>query len=592
MRRVLGLALALLPTLAPGQTGFAYLPFKMMSSAAQPFPYYVDSRISAPAGLALAQVQTAVTGAWTSWNNVGCARPKTTFVNTTTTAGISNPADVYDTYSVMAVWATATSDTHYQQYLYGIPDIAAAAVPIGFNGVLDTCDVFLNAVNKSWSVTLPVPSTSMDLQTALIHEFGHCLGLDHHVITADDVMYPAIPAGVALRTPSSADTQSLCNRYPLTGAQGAPCLADGGCGVAPDAGMKCITQNVSGTNKSFCTVGCQDGTGFQCDVPLLCGASTTFNPGFSGACLLPDSSTTKVGMACTSDPQCGSSAALCQQPFVGASGTTFWRDGYCMQKCGGANPPCPSGSLCTAFAGQPDTYCLHQCRVGLADCRPGYSCAQTTQGGVCIPECRTDTDCGDPSAFLCRTCDGLCVDKQTPAAQVGDICTTDAQCGPGQICLQLTTNSQLKMCTQSCARGCGVCPSGSSCHPLGQFQQLYCLRNCDYGTCPAGEQCATLSTGRGCMPACARTTDCPVAFECNFGECRPFGSTVDAGCDPFCPTTDSGIPITPRPDAGTGGGGGSAGCGCGAGPGQALPLAFLAWALARGLSRRRACRDR
>lgn len=564
--RALALLAALWSASASAQMTFSYLPFKMTSSAAQPFGWYLDARSSSPAGLTLTSVQGAAEAAWTSWNNVSCARPKASFLGLTT-GTVPNPTDAYDVYSTMGVWALSASDGHYQQYLYGVDDILAMAMPSSYAGELLTCDVYLNAVKFQWSVVQPTAADVVDLQSVLTHEFGHCLGLDHHFFNPDDVMQASITRGQTRRALTVADTGSLCNRYPKEGAVGAPCLGDGGC---TGSGTRCVTQTVNAQVKTFCSVGCNLGSGFVCEIPLSCKAASAFNPGFTGACLMNDGSETRVGIACTADAQCGSAVGYCMQPFQGSSGTTFWQSGYCTQSCIPGRPPCPAGSLCTTIAVNND-YCLQQCRVGLGECRQGYSCALTSQGGVCVPECKSDTDCGDTSTWMCRQCDGLCVAKQNAAGQVGDVCTADTACGAGQICAQMLASNTLKVCTQGCARGCGTCPTGSSCHPIGLKSELYCLRNCNTGTCPQGEQCAQLPTGRGCMPGCKEDSDCAVGTECRFGECTLLGPD-DAGC-PFCPQPDDGGGNAPRRDGGTGGGGGGT-CGCSGGlPG---PQSFIA----------------
>jgi hypothetical protein len=138
------------------------------------------------------------------------------------------------------------------------------------------------------------------------------------------------------------------------------------------------------------------------------------------------------------------------------------------------------------------------------------------------------------------------------------------------------------MCTLSCARGCGTCPTGSACHPVGLNQDLYCLRSCTSGTCAQGQQCAQLPTGRGCMPSCGSDVECPVGTVCRFGECVLFGSD-DAGC-PFCPTDQDGGGNAPRKDAGTGGGGNGS-CGCTAAGG--LQTIFALWLMVSFATRRR-----
>jgi hypothetical protein len=88
--------------------------------------------------------------------------------------------------------------------------------------------------------------------------------------------------------------------------------------------------------------------------------------------------------------------------------------------------------------------------VGLADCRPEYACAATDAlgtSGVCIPRCYSDSDCVNPTVNTCRICDGVCVPRQNVAAQIGDGCTSDTDCGAGQNCRITDATSTVKQCT-------------------------------------------------------------------------------------------------------------------------------------------------
>jgi hypothetical protein len=140
---------------------------------------------------------------------------------------------------------------------------------------------------------------------------------------------------------------------------------------------------------------------------------------------------------------------------------------------------------------------------------------------------------------------------------------------------------------QQCGRGCGVCPTGSTCHAL-DTGDLFCLRDCSGpGTCPAQERCGDVGTGKACVPACQSTNDCPVGQDCNAGECVTPENLDDGGfCGALCNVPDAGHPIVVAPkDAGVGGGSGSGGCGCSASP---LDFAWLGltWAVAAAARRR------
>lgn len=567
---------------APAWAQYEYLDFKMINTAASPFEFWVDSRSQNPAGLAVASVQTAAQAAWDTWNQVQCATPRARFQGLT--AGVvPDPESRYDVYSVTPVWLLDSADPDFRDILGPPPFfVLSVAIPISVGGALKTCDVYLNGT-EPWSLVNPPPSTSLDLQTVLTHEAGHCLGLGHNGTFPDnDVMVEAVQPGELRRTLGPTDVTSLCQRYPLPGASTAPCLADGGCS-SPD--LKCLAQPVtSGVSTSLCSKGCTVNAGAgACDLPTSCQASPAFSPTFNGACLLPGSAVTQVGVPCTQDGTCGAPNSLCLMPAQQTSGTVFWEAGYCTQNCAPGQPTCPPNSECIDFGGGVER-CLQNCRVGLSDCRPGYACVEVSTGtAVCLPACKTNSDCADPINFECRVCDGLCVSKQNPSGQIGDLCTVDDSCGPGQTC-EASLGGQ---CSRQCSRGCAACPNGSSCNATARG--LFCLRDCTGpGTCPVGLRCADTPTGKGCLPMCTSNLDCPVGQSCYFGECLT--PVEDAGCTTLCNRPDAGRPIVPTGDAGTGGGGGSGGCGCTTGAG-ALPLVGF-FLLALGLLRRNAWRRR
>ncbi|MEW6433237.1 MAG: matrixin family metalloprotease [Myxococcota bacterium] len=562
--RRLALTAVLLPALAAAQE---YLPFRMVNTAAQPFEYYVDNRQSAPAGLPINTVANAVDAAWGLWNGLQCASPKAQSRGMTSGV-VPDPPNRYDVFSVTPVWLMTPGDPDFEGVLGPGPFyVASVAIPIAVGGALVTCDVYFNGAGP-WSTSNPPPSNSLDVQTVMMHEAGHCLGLGHNGNYPDgDVMVEAIRPGEVRRALGPTDISTLCNRYPVAGNYTAPCLADGGC---TGAGLKCLQQPVTaGIITSICTKGCTANTGGGCDLPTTCQASSAFSPSFNGACLLPGTAVTAVGRACTTDPSCGAPNSQCLRPSTQTSGTVFWEDGYCTQDCAPGQPACPAGSACVDFGGG-TLRCLQQCRVGLSDCRPGYACAPISTGGaVCLPACKANSDCADPTNFDCRVCDGLCVAKQNPSGQIGDLCLTDDTCGPGQTC-ELSLGGQ---CSRQCSRGCASCPAGSSCNVTGRG--LFCLRDCTGpGTCPSGLRCADTSSGKGCLPGCQIDNDCPVGEYCFQGEC--YAPVEDAGCTTLCNRPDAGRPISPVVDGGMGGGGGSGGCGC-TSTTSALPLIVLAW---------------
>lgn len=576
MRRlgVLGLVVAV----TAGAQPYDYLPFRMISTAQNPFPYWVDTRVANPAGVAVDSMRAAADRSWLTWNAVQCAAPKV-LSQGGSVGVIPNPKDPYDAYSVTPVWLTSTQDPDFGG-VFGSGLTASLSQPVSYAGVLITCDTYFNGATLQWSADAVTPRLSYDVETVMLHEAGHCLGLSH--LGGGNIMYFSVEAGKNQHGLGPDDMLALCGRNPsATDKVGSPC----GAGDTCSGGLTCMLQPTqNGVQLKLCTAGCTLGSNGGCPLPMTCQPSTGI-PGFTGACQLPGSSVTQVGKPCTGPgpTQCGSANALCTLPVQAPSGGKFWANGYCTQSCEPGQPQCPAGSSC--FALDANTHrCMQSCRIGLADCRPEYACLAITPpdagqpsatAGVCIPRCYGDPDCADSAHYTCRSCDGLCVSRGYASGQLGDGCTDDSTCGQGQIC-RTVVEGKPRICTQQCARGCGMCPQSSTCTPM-VGGDLFCLKDCTGPlTCPTGLRCADTINGKGCIPACDKDLDCAVGQHCYQGEC--YASGTDAGCGALCEGVDSGSPIVvTRKDGGTGGGG-NGGCGCGALEGVVgwLGLLFLA----------------
>ena len=571
---------------AQAQTTFdpAYhrLSFKMLNTSANPFQYYLDGRMNHPQGVLPGQVQAAVDRAFQTWEDVACAYPAfTSFGLSSNNPSIQDPRDAFDPFNVAAIWVTDRNDPYYA-FALASGGAAAAAVPLSYAGTLYQCDIYLNAVDYDWASSDTAPVHLADVESLVLHEIGHCMGLGHSD-RFDDVMYPSYPLGAHRRTLQSRDIQMACETFPQSGAVGSPCLGDGGCGAQD---LRCVQPPLAdgGTGVAFCSRGCDPQIPRSCEDPFVCKPSNLIQ-GSPGTCLSSGGDyVTQVGAPCGDASECGSPVSLCQTEGVMASGFPAWEDGYCTQECGPGKLECPAGAACVDFGGGVER-CIKTCRLGTGDCRFGYSCVRAAdEVNLCWPSCHADADCDDGTgSYLCRTCDGTCVAKNAPAAQIGDPCTATAQCGIGQVCLFLE-GKELGICSQPCAHACTACPGGSTCHPFSNGE-LYCLRDCTAGSCPAGLQCGLLASGRGCIPGCTANEECPVGSTCSGGQCtNPHAQ--DGGTCTLCP--DPNDPLQKPhagPDAGAGGGTTSGGCGCTASPG-ALAL-LLPWSLVLVLRGRR-----
>ncbi|MGV3621382.1 MAG: matrixin family metalloprotease [Archangium sp.] len=567
MKRALAL-LCVLPLAASAQ----YLPYKMINTEAQPFGLYFDNRIAPPSGLSNSAVEAAVQRAVTTWNAPTCS-----FARLSMRGGsngvVTDPQDTIDNFSVGPVWLQNGMDPDYREIL-GVYPVLAVTIPRSYAGVLQTCDVFVNGL-VTWSTASPVATGVYDVESVMLHEYGHCLSLDHYG-TSDDVMDQTTESGEERRTLSQLDTDNLCARYPVVGRAAGPCTSTGTC----MSGLSCVAQpSTNGVTGTRCSAPCEPGTNAQCELPQVCVTSSAI-PGSNGACLMPGDIVTRVGLPCVTDPECGSGLGFCRRPDLHPSGNSRWQDGYCTQTCGGSQPPCPAGSSCQETSD--GMRCLASCRVGLADCRGGYTCLEVDAlgtTGACYPSCYTNQDCNAAIAE-CRVCDGACIAKKSASAQIGDYCVDDSTCATGQSCRSTATTTTQKQCTVSCARGCGTCPAGTECTP-GARGELFCLRSCTGpGTSAGGLRCADTPTGQGCQRWCQTNNDCPVGQFCHMGEC--YNEEFDAGCGTLCNRPDAGRPVVVVPtDGGTGGGTG--GCGCA----SVDPLAVFAALALVGVRRRR-----
>lgn len=565
---------------------YGVLSHRMLNTSNDPFPYWVDGRNLQPPTVLIGDVNAAVNAAYQTWEAVSCAAPAFQANGlTSNNPQITEPRDAYDLFNVSAIWITSASDPWYE-YALGGGVATAASIPLSYAGTLYQCDIYINAVDYKWSTLTPTPSDALDLQTFVLHEIGHCMGLGHSE-DPDDVMSPSAEYGRQRRTLTARDEAKLCEILPQTGAVGSPCMDDADCSKS---NLHCVAPPLpdGGTAAKVCSQGCTPTVPGGCPEPFVCKPSNLIS-GASGACLPTRGDfVTQVGAPCTSDGQCGSAIGLCQPEGELPSGFPLWQGGSCTQNCAPGSAPCPAGSECLDFGGG-NMRCMKSCRLGTGDCRQGYSCERfTDQVNLCVPSCHSNADCGGTGDYLCRVCDGTCQPTQNVSATIGDACQNGDQCGAGQFCLLFQLNNQLLgECSQTCATAACTCPPGSSCHALGDGER-YCLRDCSGGgQCAPGFQCGLLPGGRACIPMCVDDFDCPVGTRCLNGTCTP--PNMDGGSCVLCTTTRDAGNVTPKPihpDAGDGSG--SGGCGCQADPGAiAALLPITVAALFLGARRRK-----
>ncbi|HLT30641.1 MAG TPA: matrixin family metalloprotease [Myxococcaceae bacterium] len=527
-------ALALLLALPAGAQAIigGFLDYKMLNTEANPFAYWMDARPNAtPAHLSLDTVESVLKSAVQQWEDVSCASSAFEWRGRLTHPELTSTTDAY---SVALIWVRDPSDPAYDQVLGGGVAVSASHAR-SYAGVLDTCDVFLNAVNFNWSVTATVPADHIDLRTALLHELGHCQGLDHNILSPEAVMGSDIPVGRAKQL-NEDDRAHLCAWLPRSGQVGSPCTIGQSCGAAD---LTCVPPT-DPSGYPFCSRPCGPEVDASCPDPFICAPSGAID-GASSICVPPAGQVVDVGAACETPDACGASQGMCRHEGPSATRPdpgTQWEGGYCTQACGDGGEVCPFGSVCEELSAGEER-CVKTCRIGTSDCRDGYVCQEREGGrGVCEPRCSSNADCG--ANGVCRTCDGMCLEQGRPGASVGDVCSEDADCGTGQSCLG--TEDGTGVCTQRCESACSACPAGTTCYSVGN--ERLCLRNCEEPRhCAAGLQCAPLESGGACFPACETDATCPVGNVCEAGQCTDPNAT-DGGCGALC-GPDAGTPAPP-----------------------------------------------
>jgi MYXO-CTERM domain-containing protein len=564
-----------LTLLAISATAFAstypVLGYKMLNTRDDPFRYYVDSRAPRPANIELNSVVQATQLAFLAWENVACAYPDFEYAGLTSNQPAINPnkvGDQFDAFNVSTVWVTTTTDEYYNLALGGGLS-ATGSIPLTYGGYLYQCDIFVNGLKYKWTTVPNTPAGDgyTDLQSALTHEIGHCLGMGDVFSPSEAAMNPDIPVGGNRRTLDLHDQEHLCNLYPENGAVGSPCAASDPC----TNNLTCVPllRADGGVQSRYCTKSCPNISPGECPDPYVCRPSTIRDGGM--VCLAtPNEAVTQVGKPCALNGDCKSPVGICQPPEALPSGQTAWEGGYCQQNCTpGATGTCPGGSVCVDFSTA--KRCLKTCRIGAGDCREGYTCAPRAEGNVCVPNCYTDQDCnsGGGTAFICRVCDRVCIANTGPGLSVGSPCNLTSQCGPGQVCL-FVNNKPEGVCAQPCSTSACACPGGTTCRNVGD--QRMCMRDCSTGTCPQGLGCNPVGNGYACTAPCTSTLDCPSGLFCGGGECVEPLKPPDAGCT-LC--NDGGNPPPPPPpptDGGTGGDDEPTGCGCSSSSASALFL--------------------
>lgn len=389
-------------------------------------------------------------------------------------------------------------------------------------------DTALNGAYYEWSTDGQTALTDefLDVETVVLHEVGHFLGLGHSQDEAA-VMY-AENNKLVQRDLDEDDVNGLCFLY--GDGEGGGGTGGGGPGCEPDEndrlGPGCVCERPSDCasgvcfddrqllGKQYCVEPCvKDASLPECPSGFVC--EDTLGAGFQ--CLLPVPSTNSLCQLCNGPGQCAT--GLCAVANNINAGQPF-----CSFPCAPDNPnACPQGyecivtqqaasqvSVCAPTAGicdPPDRGGHNQPPNLDGSCDPGHRSLEYGLSG--IPFCyRLCDNPGNP-------CEGL----------------TDAVCDPVENLTDTFVCRTVRLPLQRCFPE--FCASRNPGFPALCFQDgpdpstdSVCYQLCDdTGDCDANQQCVSSQDG---IAACVPVSD---GFK-ELGEiCRNDGECIDeAGC--------------------------------------------------------------
>lgn len=507
---------------------------------------------------------------WTATQVTACATAWAVTYAGTITTGLTGLALVSDTDATNnVVWIQPAHWTRGSTTLA----ITLPSAVIATGQIIDADMEFNNGVD--WSDNL-APNT-YDMESVVLHEAGHFLGLKHTDNSQISVMFPTVQFAEAKRQLEAPDTDDVCNVYQgQPGAQGTSCPPTGCfgglvCEGAPGASatQKFCTRDCTGATDTTCPQGysCQPSTaGYGClaqqGATDLCNFCSSGADCSTGMCLTDGAGHNWCSRSCSSNAQCGA-GYNCNQSSLGAICEPV-AGSMCNKQCTSASQcalgyTCTSGT-CTATGGVGDhceiagfcqacmvcgldpnvntvAFCRQCCSPGndatsacpstcaaLSSCSGGQTCSQiplTGAGSVCLPTngggacmtCGTTADCMVGLVCVGGRCHGTC-NAQNPGTCTA--CVKD----PNSTQYVCACASEVMGVGDSCGNGAGLaaCGPGLMCEATQLKCRSICNKN-DTTSCPVGLKCTTTGGKDLCIPnqAGAKCSACGTGSECDPG---------------------------------------------------------------------------
>lgn len=146
----------------------------------------------------------AVRNAAANWTNVGCSYFVFPYGGTTTVQTVGNDG------TNVVVWGALPAGILGRTTYWYYTD----------SGEIVEADMMLNTL-YDWAAGNTVPSGRFDVESVVLHEFGHWLSLGHDSEPAA-VMYAGLPPGVKKRKLHASDIAGICHIYPRQQATPTP----------------------------------------------------------------------------------------------------------------------------------------------------------------------------------------------------------------------------------------------------------------------------------------------------------------------------------------------------------------------------------